>query len=523
MSDATATASTPNRDESHRGRFQRRLLTVLLLVGLFLYSGLIGMRIGAYASGSDSSGYLNVARLLSQGKIVVNQRLVPGVPATDRSYLYVPLGFRSIDTKHMVATYPIGLPFLITIASFLCSWSYAAKWVMWAHALAGAILMYALGRQCRLPPGWSALAALILAMSPLYVDFSLVLMSDVPAAVWVMAAMTCALRGREHTGWALAAGALTGYAVLIRPSNLLVALPAMLAIGGSPRRLVAYLVGGMPLAIVHVAYNTAAHVSLVSGGYGDVSELFRWSNVGPTLAHYGKWLPILLTPLAVLALGLPLLWRRHGRLVLVLAAWILVYVTFYVSYAFTHETWWYLRFLLPAFPAIAAAALLVARAGLEYLNVVRFLPAGSLRAWSAGFAATALLFGFDFHWNAELSTFGSGDGERNYPDAVAWLQREAHPRAVIFAMQMSGSLYYYSGYIVVRWDSIDAQNFAQITATAAAASRPVYALLKPYDIEQIRERHELFGTWTKLGAAHDTELWRYEGGTSDPFVLRETR
>ncbi len=423
----------------------------------------------------------------------------------------------------MYATYPIGVPLMVAATTQLTSWRYAAKWVMWAHALACLVLLYAFARHGRLSPGWSALAVLMLALSPLYLQHALVLMSDLPATLWMLAAMLCALRGRESTRWALAAGALTGVAVLIRPSNVLMVGPAVLAIGRSPRRLLTYLAGGVPFAIAYFCYNALAHSPVVTGGYGDLERSFGLRNIGPTLAHYGHWLPIQLTPLGLFALGAPFLWKRDARLALVLTAWMGVYGIFYAFYSYTHETWWFMRFVMPAYPAALVAALLVMREALNWLRVTRWGPAGSVRAWGLGLAAAVAIVAFDVHWNSKLTVLGNGEGERSYADSVDWLRREVPANAVVVAMQMSGSLFYYSDFTIVRWDSLEENDFAQVMSAAAAAGRPVYALFKPIDLELMKNSQRLYGMWTRLGTAYGTELCRYDGGTSAPYTVREAQ
>ena len=56
-------------------------------------------------------------------------------------------------------------------------------------------------------------------------------------------------------------------------------------------------------------------------------------------------------------LGARLRWAAAG----LLAAWGLVYPTFYLFYSLTHDEWWYLRFLLPAAPPLLVAAVLATR------------------------------------------------------------------------------------------------------------------------------------------------------------------
>ena len=79
------------------------------------------------------------------------------------------------------------------------------------HALFGLWLVYRLGREAGLEAGWAWLGALLLAASPLYIFMSLQVMSDVPALVWVTAAVLCAWKSRERTWLALLGGNGAGH------------------------------------------------------------------------------------------------------------------------------------------------------------------------------------------------------------------------------------------------------------------------------------------------------------------------
>jgi hypothetical protein len=79
-----------------------------------------------------------------------------------------------------------------------------------------------------------------------------------------------------------------------------------------------------------------------------------------TLEFYVRWLPLLLSPIVLFAPSiLALLWQRMPRITCVLASWALAYLAFFSAYRWTHEQWWFLRFLLPAAPALIVAGLIV--------------------------------------------------------------------------------------------------------------------------------------------------------------------
>lgn len=485
---------------------------LLPLLGFLLYGLFLAFHVGAYAGGSDSSGYLNNARLLAAGRWTAAARLVPGLaPETLPPYTYVPLGFIP-NPGHvtMTPTYPMGLSLLFAGAAALVGWTAAPALVLVAHSLAGLLLVYGLGRRTGLEPGWAWLAALLLACSPVYLMMSLQAMSDVPATVWVTAAVLAAWRSRERTSLAPVAGVAFSLAVLIRPTDLLAAAPVALALGWSPRRWSLFLLGCLPGAAFHGAFNLAAYGRILTTGYGHVNPEFAWANVLPALDVYVHWLPVLLTPLGLLALGLPGLGRGAPRPTALLTTWALVFPIFYLPYSHTHDDWGNLRFLLPAFPALLVGALLVARRWAGRWTAAR-------RWWLAPAALAILLHGAA--WSRHLHAYTVGRSERDYPLATAWLQAHLPPDAVVAAMQVSGSLLYYTKFTFIRWDMMSAADFHRIAAACAAARRPVYAVLFPFEVEDPAwdafGRH-LPGHWTQVGTVREVRIWRLDAPAAAP-------
>jgi len=469
----------------------------------------------ACAGGSDSSGYLNNARLLAAGHAQAAPRTLPGLsPAAAPPYLYLPLGFRPGPSgAGMVPTYATGLPLLVVAAARLSGWSRACDLVMLVHALAGILLTYALGRLVRLPRPWAILAAAIVGASPLYVEYSLQAMSDLPATVWVLAAVVAAGRSlagerRAATAWAMAAGFALALAVLIRPSNALAFAPVALALGASPRRWLALALGGLPGALFLFSYNAAAYGHFLATGYGDTRTLFTLGWVSVTLRHYLHWLPLLLTPVILPALLLPLMGRRAPRAAALLSVWVLAYLGFYCAYFNTHETWWYLRFVLPAAPALVVGGLLAVTwiFGRSDEVIERFA-AGKGRTV---FALALVLILLNGVWlNRRFQTLAVGHGEASYPLASAWAREHLPADSVLAVMQVSGAFFYYTDFTLVRWDQMEPGTFARVAAAAGASHRPIYAALFPFETaEALHER--MPGRWTKITAIRDIGIWRHE-------------
>lgn len=492
----------------------QRTRAAVLAIALLAFGLLVGLHMGAYAGGSDSSGYLNNARLLREHRVHVPERAIPTLPPQKMpQYAYIPLGFVPVKNDAMVPTYPIGLPMLVLATSWLSGWTAAPHVAMWLHAMAGVVLMFALARQTKLSVGWAAFAALLLAASPLYVFMSVQAMSDVPALVWTTAAVVLAWRSRTKTSSALAAGIAFAIAVMVRPTNLLGIVPVLIALGLNWRRWLLLGLGGLPGAVAVALYNRTAYGDPFSSGYGAVFNIFTFEVVKETLVHYATWLPVLLTPIGVLALGLPWLYRGEQRLwAALLATWIAIFLGVYAFYYHTHEAWWYLRFVLPAFPAMILAAVLIAQR-LAAAWVRRYA-----RPWAPpALAVLVVLFVVTWskQWNRKWDSWNIGHGEGTYRRAVGWALDHLPANTIIATMQTSGALFYYSDLTFVRWDQLQPKDVTAVEQAAADQKRPLVAMLFRFEQDQaLNER--MPGRWTKLATVEQTTFWRWDGPASKP-------
>ena len=478
---------------------------VLLAVLAFgLYAWLLVAHVGAYAAGADSSGYLSQARLLAHGEVRIPARVLPGLAhGVGSEFLFAPLGFNPVEGgKELVASYPVGLPLLIAAMAQVTGWDHAAACVLVVHSLAGVWLMFALGRTLGLAIGGAALGAVILAVNPVYFLHSQVTMSDLPATTWVMLAVWLAWRSREHSAWALGAGAAMAVAVLIRPNNALALLPLAIALGFAPRRWLLLAIAGLPGAVFFCLHNRAAFGAALTTGYGSVGGMFEWRWVGPTLLHYLCWFPLLFTPLVLLTPAVGWTLRREPAKALMLCTWALAYLAFYSAYVCTHETWWYLRFVLPAAPALVLGGLLAMQAWTQRWTGTR---------WGGVILAVAMVavVANGAAWNRYFHTLSAGQGERAYDTAAKWMRAELPADAVILGMQVSGCLMYHTDLTVVRWDQID-DAAAGKQVLAAAGNRPVYAALFPFETDEVLKLR-FPGRWAQVAEFPPIVIWRRDG------------
>lgn len=475
-----------------------------LLALMAAYGALLVLYVGAVAGGSDNSGYFNEARLLARLSVHAKPRVLDGLPAASAPpYLYIPLGFKPAagDPSSIVPTYPPGLPLLLAPLARIVGWRHAGDAALILHALAGLALTFALGRRCGLSAAWALLGSAVLAASPLYLYTSLQALSDTPATAWALAAVLAAWKSRERAGWALAAGLALGVSFLIRPSNFLLALPMAVAVGPSPRRAVLCAAGAIPSIAAWMAINHAAYGGYLQSGYGAIGNEFHSALVAPTLRYVVRWLPSLFSPIVAAAPAVLVLARARPRPVAVLASWALAYVGFYSAYRWTHEDWWFLRFLLPAVPALVVAGLLAVAACFEALR--RSMP-GPLMATMASLLVLSCL-GTEATQTYALDAWSIGRGERKYERACDWLNANAPRDAVVIANQFSGALFYFTGFTVLRADQVDPATAERVLAAARASRRPLYAVFFNFEEPLLAK---VPGRWSVVSSVDDVLIQR---------------
>jgi hypothetical protein len=478
------------------------LYAAVLALALIVYGWVLGTHMNAVAGGSDSSGYFNQARLLSAGATYAEPRTVADFTPSEDRWVYSPLGFKPARVgDKLVATYPIGLPLWIAAAAKIGGWDNAANIVLWFHAVAGIALVYAAGRTFGLSAGGAFAAAAIVGTSPIYLFIAVQTMSDVPALVWVTAAVLCAWRGERSAGWAVAAGFAFAMAVIIRPTNALALAAIAVALGIRLRPWLAFGLGGVPGAIFFCLFNRAAYGGWFTTGYGELNLAWKW--VGMTVRHYVIWLPVVFSPVVVGALLLPWSGRDRRQTAWMVGLWFVAFAAFYAAYNCTHETWWYLRFLLPAAPALVFGAILGARAVLD-----RY-PATAVR--SVAIAVTIAALGWNFAWGRHWTVLHAGQEEQKYLLASRWLQQRAPANAVVACMQQSGALRFYTEFTIVRWDFLKPADFDALVAATQNQGRPLYAVLFPFELESLQAfaLHMPRGHWTKIGNVNELTMWRW--------------
>jgi len=399
-------------------------------------------------AGADRSGYMNLARMLSRGERTLP---LPAMCSACEPYWFTPLGFvPAPDRRTMASFYPAGLPLHLLVTEAV-------------SPVAGVLLVFLtflLGR--RLHSELAGLvAATLMAFCAVFVFESLQVMSDVPAAMWSVATLVAALHGRERPWLGVLAGFCFGMAVLVRPTSLLL-LPAVLLALGGVKPALRFVLGGIPCALFLGWYNLGAFGSVLATGYAaaGATREFAWSYFPPRAAHYLQWTVVQFSLVAFLAA----LWGMRRRPLL--AVWLVPFFLFY-SFYFSYDEWWYTRFLLPAYPAIAAGA------GIAFAEV----------KWRRAAAAVlVLVVAWQLRQIARFGVLHTDEEQGRAMAPVQWAARHLPPGAFVLSHEYSGALLHESSLRPVRFDLAPPQRVLAFTG------RPVYAVLMEHEEEPFLTR-----------------------------------
>ena len=496
-----------NPNPSFSGLRGRRLALGIGLGALLVYAIFIGKNTAVVAGGADSSGYFNSARLLTEGRLVTELRAPVefGPRASLDGMHFLPQGFfPARDRIHLTPTYPTGLPLHLAAATSLFGWKLGPLLILMGAATGAIGLCYLVARELGLAPSLAAAGAILLAAFPVFIFASVQPLSDTLATAWNLAALFAALRARRQAGWAGAAGAALAMAVLVRPTNLLLAPALLVLLGLDGKRLALFVLGGLPGALWLAGYNTALYGHPLTSGYGgDIFSAFGLAYGAPTALHFAKWLALLL-PAAVLLLPFAALARPElrSRELLALALAFAAISGCYAFYEVSHEVWWCLRFILPVVPALILAALL----GVEAL--ARGPGSRWPRAWRPASALGLALWaiGNSWYWSPELGVFMMKHYEQVYAEASHAARDRLPKDALVVCSAFSGSLYFYTDLAVLRLDQVEPPAFKRYASTAQGAGHAVCAVL--FESEEAEAFRRCPGAWTPLAKIRNVGLWQ---------------
>jgi hypothetical protein len=462
----------------------------LMAAGVLIVGVLYGVRA---AAASDPSGYVSQSALWLRGALRIDQSYADQFQWPNAKQTFAPLGYRIGAGEAMVPTYAPGLPLLMAAARLISS---CGPYLV--GPICGALLViftFLLGRRLFGTPQ-GAVAAALVACSPLVLFMALTPMADVPSAAFWTGALAMAAPATPRS--ALASGLLTGVAILIRPNLVPLAIfPWLLTVvrlrdvRSIAVRTVLFAMATVPAALFIGWVNNLLYGSPLTSGYGDLAPGFSLDYAARNLRQYAGWWWDSQGPLAFLFVIALFRRRAHmGREVAVVIAFGVALGLLYLFYT-PFSDWWFLRFLLPGVPI---AFLLCA-------DAIDWVARGSVTvrvAAPAAFLAVAVGYAV---WFADLHGVTSiGLGDQRYVEAAAYIADNTPADAVILTMQHSGSVRYHAGRLTLRWDWLEREWLDRAIAALQQRGVPMYLLLEQWEDAEFRERFTGQRTLSELDA-----------------------
>jgi hypothetical protein len=465
----------------------------------------------AVAGGSDSWGYISAADLWLAGDLVTEQPIATQVPWPDADGTFAPLGYRPAQTPGaIVPVYSPGLSMLMALAKrvvgecgpYLVVPILGALMVWltyWLGAYFGSSLL-------------GVVASALMATSPTFLFMLMNPMSDVPVAAFFLAATVVALS--RIPGRAAWTGMLVSVAVLIRP-NLVPAgavfLGLLMARAGDGRRwraAVSFGAAGLPLILAVAAINDHLYGAPWKAGYGNLDQFYAWGHLFANLRQYSMWLFRTETPLVLLSVAplflLHRLERERRAAVIALAAFAALIWFSYLFYT-PFDAWWYLRFLLPAFPAM----LVMAALGFSVL-VERIV--GARRAAAVALVVAVAIFALRISTIREEAILQLWRGGVVYTSAAEYVRTQLPANAIVLTVQHSGSIRYYADRLTLRWDLLDPAWWPRALEVLIDRGYRPYLLVSVFEEAQLRSRfgfsNAADGPGTIVAAMNDPEQIR---------------
>lgn len=455
-------------------------------LALALVAAGLGLRFGTFAaSGADSYGYVSQADLWLERRLIIDEPLADEAPWPNANWTLTPFGYRPGDDRGtMVPTYAPGLPMVMAVFKAVGG----ADAVFYVVPLLGALavwLTFVLGARLGGPQA-GLVAAAALLVSPPFLFQLMWPMSDVPAMAWWLAATVLAIRGT--TASLAAAGAAAALATLTRPNLVVIAVPILAFAIARPgtarerlRRGAAFALAFLPGPAAIAAINQHLYGSALASGYGTFSTIYAGRHLLPNVVNYATWLLQTGTPFVALALAAPWLLARRGsaaaRPVTALGAGVCAAVALSYLWYTPFDHWTFLRFLLPAYPAMLALA----------ATAFAILAPRAPRMRALAFAALAGVLAGSGLWTGRAA-FQVRAEESRYV-AAGRFARELPETAVVLCNQHSGSLRYYANRITMRFEWLEPDVYLEALDHVRRLGHPIYVVLDDWEREMFRQRY----------------------------------
>ena len=480
--------------------------SALVIAPLVIVLGLwAGIYYGSFAAGgSDSYGYLSQAPLWLHGDLHIKQPWVAQMTWPQREWTFTPLGYRPTSPDGtIVPTYPPGLPMLMAV--FLGV--FGANGPFYVVPLLGAVALlgtYLLGTEFTRSRAVGACAAMFLLASPIFFAHLMLPMTDAPMAAGWTLAMYFALKDPRPKP--MVAGLMTAAMLLMRP-NLLLLTAAPVAAWLWPclrgrnswrdgaMNVARFAAGVAPAVAVVAVVNTRLYGGPLQTGYGGLSGgMYQLGRASQNLRLYFTWLvqsqtavvALAAVPLFVAGAVRPDSPRASVRMGLA-ALFALMLASYIFYYAF--DSWFYLRFLLPALPGDVC---LDGRRHPRRLQ--KKLPLAAQAPAAVLLVGWAVLFPLKFA--QDQSIFKQYDFEQRYVKAAAYVKALTPPNAMILSGQHSGSVRYYANRITLRYDFLAPDGLDAALRELREKGYRSYIVLEDWEEVDFRKR---FGAASRVG------------------------
>ena len=316
------------------------------------------------------------------------------------------------------------------------------------------------------------LAAVLVAVDPLFAAYAMQPMSDVPATCWLLAAIWITYEKGRQTPF-VAGGVCAGMAILTRPALL----PAVIV-----------LLAGLRQGKMHPSpfcgrgvRGGAARAQLGTlrrdcwrraTDRRRTCSSCRLSRLAANVSNFGKWLTYSHTPLFWLLWPGALFVLRHDRWAWQLSAVAAAAAAPYLFYI-VFDDWESSRFLLPSIALITILSVrALSRAQSPALGALRRAGRVLVIAFACATASHRFLEREGIYRLATL--------EAKYALVGEWFKRNTSERVVVLAGLHSGSIRLYGERATIRWDQIPEQSLtATLRSLIAAGYEPYLALDLP--------------------------------------------
>lgn len=268
------------------GRFTSAVAGAAALAAL-----IAGIAFGTHvAGGSDSSCYLNTAKLLSRGLVALEQPLVRDASWTNAGLTFSPAGFipSPVNPALLVPICSPGLSLAMAVFRLLRISEFLVVPLLGALAV---WLTYAIGRRIDRPITGAA-AALLVVCSPTFLYQVVQPMSDVPAMAWWLLAVVWTIEREGGSSRPGLAGLAASMAVLTRPNlaplTVVIAVYLRVVCGRGSRAgsVVRFGAGLVPGVLLLAVIQNAMYGSPLATGYGNVDTMMAAGHVVPNLGRY---------------------------------------------------------------------------------------------------------------------------------------------------------------------------------------------------------------------------------------------